>query len=201
MRYKFLVDIHCDRIVYFTSNIAEHTEIDENLYVCFYDGDLPKTPREMTLKNCWSWKWDAVNDKLNYANQEITKQTTLFDQNKQAAKQVLINVINKARKNVITSYAFDAYVQVKIYEELSKPNEEQFYINSIVEITGNSKEHVLEEYHKKKKRFEDILFLSEITRLHFEKAIDECKTSDQLYTIRNNIAATNILEKYKELEN
>jgi len=200
MKYKILADMHCDRIVYFTSNISEHTEIDDNLYICFYDGELPKTPKEMTLRNCWSWKWDSVNNTLNYANQSVEKQITLFDQNKNSAKQVLVNVINKARKTVINNYAFDAYTQSRIYEELTKPKEEQFYINSIAEITGKPREDVFSEYSKKRKKFEDVLFLSEVTRIHFEQLIDRCKTSDELYRIRNDIAEVNILEKYKDLE-
>lgn len=200
MKYKILADIHCDRIVYFTSIISEHTEIDDNLYVCFYDGELPTTPKQMTLKNCWSWRWNSKDGTLVYAGSNTTFNTTLFDQNKNAAKQVLKNTINKARKAIIDDYAFDAYIQTRIYDELLKPQDKQFYINCIANTLNKDRNEVFKEYDIKRKRFEDILFLSEITKKHFEKLIEECKTSDELYQIRNNIAETNILAKYDEIE-
>lgn len=201
MRYKLLVDMHCDRIVYFTSNIAEHTVIDDNLYICFYDGALPLQPREMTLRNCWAWKWNAQTDTLVYSDADPSLKSTLFDQNKQAAKSVLKNMINKTRKTLVGDYAFGSYIDKKIFEELVKPPSERHYIASIAEVTGKSTEDVYEEYEQKHKKFEDVLFLSEITRAHFERLIDECKTSDELYQIRNNIAQTNILKKYEDVKN
>ena len=126
MKYKILADMHCDRIVYFTSNISEHTEIDDNLYICFYDGELPKTPKEMTLRNCWSWKWDSVNNTLNYANQSVEKQITLFDQNKNSAKQVLVNVINKARKTVGNDHKLIMQNVEQLWEKLSDSEKKKY---------------------------------------------------------------------------
>ena len=199
MKYKLLVDMHCNRIVYFTDDLKEHTEIDDNLYICFMNGELPKVPKQMTLKNAWSWKWNAVKGELFYADAEPSKVDTLFEQNKKAALNALKVAINTTRKSLYGDYDFDDVVHNFIFRELFVEESKQNYINTIAQIRGVGAAEIRKEFEQKRKKIEDVLFLTEVTKQLFMKQIEDAKTSDELYEIRNNIAATDILEQYKKM--
>ena len=199
MKYKLLVDIHSNRVVYFTANISEHTEIDDNLYICYLDDELPSKPKQMTQFNAWSWKWNSIKNELFFADAVNTTKETLFDQNKKAAFNTLLNVVNTARTSLYSQYKFDDVVNNFIFRELFLDEDKQTYLTTIASIRGVDASVVRSEFEAKRKKIEDILFLTEVTKQLFTKQIQDAKTSDELYEIRNNIAATDILQQYKKM--
>ena len=198
MNYKLLVDMHSNRVVYFTANVTEHTEIDDNLYICYTD-ELPKTPKQMTQFNAWSWKWNSIKNELFFADPVGAAKETLFDQNKKAAHNTLLSIVNRARNSLYSEYEFDDVVNNFIFRELFLDEDKQTYLTTIASIRGVDISVVRSEFEAKRKKIEDVLFLSEVTKQLFTKQIQDAKTSEELYEIRNNIAATDILEKYKKM--
>lgn len=195
MQHKFIADVHCDRLVFFTDDMTADLAVDDNLYLAYTDKELPEG---MTLKNCWNWKWNAVTEEFVYSVKTTTT-TSLIDQNKASVRLTLQNVIDTARNSLYSSYAFDDVINNFIFRELFLGKEDQLYLHAIAEVEGKSVEDVKAEFQAKRKKMEDVLFLTEVTKRHFEKLIDGCDNQRDLYKIRNDIVATNILEQYEKM--
>jgi hypothetical protein len=195
MQHKFIADVHCDRLVYFTDNINEELATDDNLYIAYTEKELPEG---MTLKNCWNWKWNSITEELVYSVKKKDVEP-LFEQNKSAVRTTLKNVIDTARNSLYSSYAFDDVVNNFIFRELFLEKENQLYLHAIAEVEQKDVEVVKAEFQAKRKKMEDVLFLTEITKRHFEKLIEDCDNQRDLYKIRNDIVATNLLKQYDDM--
>jgi hypothetical protein len=196
MKYKLLVDCHSDRIVFFTDNIDQELTLDDNVYVCYSDKELPE---DMSLSNCWNWKWNSVEETLFVPEVKVDKKD-VFEHNKESVRFTLKTIINNTRRTLYDDYVMDEHVRLQIFKELRSPKEQQFYLSSIAEIQNKTLESVVEFYKEEKAKFDDIMFLTEVTKKHFQNLIDLCETPAELYKIRNDIAASNILKKYEDIK-
>lgn len=196
MKYKFLIDAHSDRVVFFTEDINAELQLDDNVYVCYSDKDLPEG---FSLSTAWNWKWDGVEEQL-FQPEVKTQRKDAFESNKDSVRFTLKTIINNARRSLYDDYVMDEHVRLQIFRELNFPSEQQLYLSSIAEIQNLSLETVVENYKNERDKFEDIMFLSEITKKHFEHLIDLCDTPAELYKIRNDIVASNILKKYENIK-
>jgi hypothetical protein len=83
------------RVVYYTDDPEYQPPIDGDWYFCSqYRGALPK---EMTLKNCWGWRFNG--GVFTDAREKPGKSTAqlLIDNNRAALHQLLRNKVNAAR--------------------------------------------------------------------------------------------------------
>lgn len=183
---RLIIDIATNRVIYFSTDMEQTFTLNEHVTMRDWPEDLPAN---MQLNNCWNWR--IAGNKLE--NTEINKATpalSLFEQNKNKVKNLLIEKINDARRPYFSKVVGGDYIRdrkLKEAQEGSGPLVEQI-ANSQNKDLATVCSEIITAYRK----FAYVMARTEELKLQYQKEINECNEEAVLWKIRDEFANKNL---------
>lgn len=183
---RLIIDIATNRVTYFTTDMEQTFTLNEHVTMRDWLEDLPA---DMKLNNCWNWR--IAGDKLE--NTEINSAPpalSLFEQNKNKVRQLLVEKINDARRPYFSKVVGGDYIRER------KLKEAQEGAGPLVEQIANSQfkqlSTVCAEIIASYRKFAYVMTRTEELKLQYQKEINECKEEAVLWKIRDEFSNKNL---------
>ena len=185
MKYRLLIDLATDRIIWYTSDLDTPINNDDHSAIAEYDNDLPNG---MTLQNCWNYGYR--NKVLSLFNTPAVK-PTLLESNRTSIRQLLIDRINEKRATIKFNLRYSDYTELMIYNEAQLFNGTNLldleWLSLAIKYTGVDTEQAIKiikyDFNEKRK----ILLITEDLYLEMINRIKDATTNDELFQIRTEI--------------
>ena len=187
MKYRLLIDLATDRIIWYTSDLETPINNDDHSAIAEYDGDLIEG---MTLQNCWNYGYQ--NKVLSLFNKPAVK-PTLLESNRSSIRQLLIDKINEKRASIKFNLRYSDYVELMTYNEAQLYNGSNLLDLQWLSLAikhgdaGIDTEQAIKiiKFDFNEKR--NILLLTETFYLETLDQIKKATTNDELFQIRTEI--------------
>jgi hypothetical protein len=183
-----VTQVKSNRIVYFTDDADYQPHMDGDW--CYCSSYLGNLPEEMTLRNCWGWRFNGgVFSDARELPKKSTKET-LIDANKKVLLNLLNDKIDQIRRPFSPNCEQGHVVREKKLEQASlylenPQNGENFELLKYVAVARNISILAAANLIKEKaKEAETVLLESERFREQMSVAISNSSTQDQLLILR-----------------
>lgn len=113
MKYKLVVDMTTDRIIWFSSNLNETVFSDDSSSIAFYEGDIPN---EMNSNNCWKFRFK--NQKIQIDKEPENEELPLLELNRKSLKEFVKKEIYNKRRNNFPASIYDFFIHNSVKKEM-----------------------------------------------------------------------------------
>ncbi len=190
-----VTQVKANRIVYFTDDPAYQPPMDGDWYfVSHFSGDLPQ---EMTLRNCWGWRFNGGVFKDVREPKIRPELERLLDSNRRALLGLLHEKVNKARSawrsacdlgTEVRQRKLQQAVKFRSLESTSAHDVEELNLLRGVAIArsmtmSDAASLVISQDHEMWRELEN----TEHLRERFDVAIREAKSNEALITLRQQL--------------
>lgn len=186
--YTILTQVKSARVVYFTDD-PDYVPavVDDWYFVSSYRGTLPSN---MTLRNCWSWRFNGSGFVEARGERPVPKSQALLDHNRKALMRILTDKIDVLRKPYVVQAALGNELRNLKLEEalayLSDPTSREHY--SVLEAVAVARNISLlsaaELVKSRADQTRDALIETERIRERFSLLISEASSDDELLRLR-----------------
>jgi hypothetical protein len=183
---RLIIDIATNRVTYFTTDMEQTFTLNEHVTMRDW---LEDTPSDMKLNNCWNWRIEG--DKL--VNTEINNNPpplTLFQQNRNKVRNLLVEKINDARRPYFSKAVGGDYIRDRKLKEAQEGNGPM--VEQLANDQGKDIATVCSEIIAAYRKFAYVMARTEELKLKYQKAINEATQDSQLWAIRDEFANTNL---------
>jgi len=183
---RLIIDIATNRVTYFTTDMEQTFTLNEHVTMRDWLEDLPA---DMKLNNCWNWRIAGnklENTELNTAPPALS----LFEQNKNKVRNLLIEKINDARRPYFSKAVGGDYIRDRKLKEAQEGN------GPLIEQIANSQfkdlATVCSEIIAAYRKFAHVMARTEELKFQYQKAINECTEETKLWQIRDEFCNKNL---------
>ncbi len=184
MKYKMIIDITTDRIIWFSSDMEENSFPDGNSVILYYDGNLPE---DMNRNNCWTFRYK--NKKITKIENAINEELPLIELNRASIKDFVKKTIYNKRQSNFPASIYDFFIHNSIKNEMEKGQ-----LGLWAEVMKDAFSQELQKLiFSEAFDLEMYLAKTEKLKIFTMKKINEAKTSEELFEIKGKFIET--LEK------
>jgi hypothetical protein len=187
--YTILTQVKSARVVYFTDDPAYIPPVDGDWYFASsYRGALPNG---MTLRNCWSWRFNGSDFVDAKAEGHVPKAQALLEHNRRALMRILTDKIDELRKPYVAQALLGNELRrLKLDEArayLSDPtSRERYGVLEAVAVSRNISMLVAAELIiKRAGQMEEMLIATERIRERFSSLIEQATSDKDLLSLRS----------------
>ncbi len=186
--------VKSDRVVYFTSDFEYQAPLQGDWY--YVHQHLGELPEQMTLANCWRWRYRG-KDFLDTVEAHFATPTTalqrLVESNKQALRQMLTDKIHALRKPyILRDLGKEQARQLRLLEskaiQAGTADEAKLsLLPSAAAVRGISMLDMAKRTLAAHQKQQDILTETERVRDEIAVLIDQATTQDDLLILRERL--------------
>lgn len=185
MKYRLLVDVATDRIIWYTTDLSAAIQNDDHSAIAEYEGEAPEG---MTPGN--SWNYGLKNQKIILLNK--TKETVpLVESNRASIRKFLIDKINDKRSKLKFDLRYADYIELLTYNEAYNYNgvniDQLPWLQLSAKHSTLSVEKEVERIKFSFNQKQQALLMTEDLHLEMITRINAASDNDQLFEIRNEI--------------
>lgn len=183
---RLIIDIATNRVTYFTTDMEQTFTL--NQHVTMRDW-LEELPAGMKLNNCWNWRIAGAaleNTELNTAPATLS----LFEQNKNKVRTLLIEKINEARRPYFSKSVGGDHIRQRKLKEAQEGGGPM--IDQIANNQNKDSATVCSEIITAYRTFTYVMARTEELKYQYQKAINECTEEKVLWEIRDEFANKNL---------
>jgi hypothetical protein len=185
MKYRLLVDIATDRLIWYTTDLEAHIQNDEHSAIAEFEGTLPEG---ITLGNCWNY---------GFRNKEVillnhpAKKVSLLESNRTSIRKFLVDKINEKRSSLTFNVRYADYVEMLTYNDSYCYNGTNLKDLPWLQLASKNSSLTVEQLVEKIKFDFNIkrqaLYQTEELFLEMNEKITNAQTNDELFDIRTAI--------------
>ncbi|KPD14805.1 hypothetical protein ADM96_37310 [Burkholderia sp. ST111] len=189
--YTVLAQVKSNRVVYFTDD-PEYVPpvVDDWYFASSYRGALPAN---MTLRNCWSWRFNGSSFVEAKGERPLTKAQVLLEHNRRALVRILTDKIDALRRPYVVQAALGEDMRRLKLEEaqayLCDPtSREQYRVLEAVAVARNiSLLSAAELVIKQADQTREVLIATERIRERFSLLIAQASSDEELLRLRGEL--------------
>lgn len=185
MRYRLLVDVATDRIIWYTTDMSATIQNDDHSAIAEYEGDEPEG---MNPGN--SWNYGFKNQKIVLLNKP-RETIPLVESNRASIRKFLIEKINDKRSKLKFDLRYADYVELLMYNDAYNYNgvniEQLPWLQLSVKHSKLPPEKEVERIKFLFSEKHQALLMTEDLYLEMINRINTATNNDQLFEIRNEI--------------
>lgn len=185
-----LTQVKSNRVVYFTDDPAYVPPVQEDWYFASsYTGGLPEA---LTLRNCWSWRFDGNRFTHAEDDDHVPRSERLLEHNRRALMRILIDKVNALRKPYLSEALLGDELrrqkleQARAYLDAGESAVESSYpvLQTVAVSRNTSLTDAAKLICKRAQQMNDVLIATERIRERFALLIAQAKTDSDLLWLR-----------------
>jgi hypothetical protein len=184
-----VAQVKCDRILYFTNDLDFVPVMEGDWYfVSHYLGELPP---DMTLQNCWQWRFRGSVFIDERKPRPKSGPQRLIDYNRDALLKLLRDKINDARAPLLANGSMgdelrkQKLVQAKQYLTAPDSSDELALLGAVASARDMSLEEAARLIVSRAEQTARMLCETELVREELRKQIRAAKTEEELLQLRH----------------